>query len=73
MGESAILCVMDDHSLMNDGGSQSNYGCIDGKYCMIDEYATRDIKEGEEVLCNYGSFFSLDFMNFNGWKEFGLL
>ena len=36
-GESAILCVMDDHSLMNDGGSQSNYGCIDGKYCMVSE------------------------------------
>ena len=34
--ESVILCMMDDHSLMNDGGaSKSNYECIDGKYCMV--------------------------------------
>ena len=32
-GESAIVCVMDDHSLMNDGGASSNYGCLPGKHC----------------------------------------
>ena len=39
---------------------------------QFDEYALRDINEGEELLCDYGDFFSLDFLDFEEWKLFGL-
>ena len=72
--ETVIVGVMDDNSLQNDGGKErANTGCHPEQGChFYDEYALRDIKKGEEILCNYGSFFSLDFLNFELWKEFGL-
>jgi len=72
--ESVIWGPMDDNALQNDGGrKRANTGCPKGKHCgLFDEYALRDIKKGEEILCDYGTFFSLDFLKFDKWKEFGL-
>ena len=74
-GESVIWGPMDDNALQNDGGrKKANTGCPKDKHCgLFDEYALRDIKKGEEILCDYGSFFSLNFLKFDKWKEFGLL
>ena len=73
-GEAVIWGPMDDNALQNDGGAErANTGCPPGKNCGIfDEYALRDIKRGEEILCDYEQFFSLDFLDFKLWKHFGL-
>ena len=72
--ESVIWGPMDDNALQNDGGRErANTGCPEDKHCgLFDEYALRDIKKGEEILCDYGTFFSLNFLKFDLWKEFGL-
>eukprot|EP00573_Skeletonema_grethae_P002392 CAMPEP_0201690020 /NCGR_PEP_ID=MMETSP0578-20130828/3526_1 /ASSEMBLY_ACC=CAM_ASM_000663 /TAXON_ID=267565 /ORGANISM="Skeletonema grethea, Strain CCMP 1804" /LENGTH=279 /DNA_ID=CAMNT_0048174865 /DNA_START=30 /DNA_END=869 /DNA_ORIENTATION=- len=73
-GESAIVAIMDYHSVMKDGGEAVNCGCIRGKHCMVDEYALRDIKKGEQIHCSYNGDSSInDAINQEGWKEFGLL
>lgn len=73
-GESVIWGPMDDNALQNDGGRErANTGCPPFTHCgKFDEYALRDIKKGEEILCDYGNFFSLNFLEFDKWKEFGL-
>ena len=73
-GEKLIWGPMDANAFQNDGGRKdSNTGCPRGVYCgNFDEYALRDIKEGEELLCDYGEFFSLDFLEYKKWKWFGL-
>ena len=73
-GESVIWGPMDGNALMNDGGKdRANTGCPPGMHCgKFDEYALRDVKRGEELLCDYGKFFSLNFLEFDKWKEFGL-
>lgn len=73
-GEAVIMGAMDDNAFMNDGGPErANTGCLHGKNCgMFDEYALRDIKEGEELLCDYGEFFSHNFLKFKLWKRFRL-
>eukprot|EP00804_Cyclotella_cryptica_P003087 CCRYP_006075-RA/>CCRYP_006075-RA protein AED:0.03 eAED:0.03 QI:187/1/1/1/0.5/0.33/3/325/312 len=73
-GEPVIWGPMDDMALQNDGGEdRANIGCPEDKHCgMFDEYALRDIKKGEELLCDYSQFFSLDFLEYDMWKEFGL-
>ena len=37
------------------------------KMCMMSYYATKDIKAGEELLCEYDGFAVLD-----GWTDMGL-
>ncbi len=71
--ETLIVVVLDDNSLMNDGGKElANTGCLEEEMTeyecgMFDEYALRDIREGEEILCEYDRF-----ENRGLWKEFGL-
>lgn len=69
-GESAIVAVIDYHSVMKDGGEAVNCGCIKGKQCMVDEYALRDIKKGEQIHCSYNYHHAGIYQE--GWKEFGL-
>jgi len=73
-GERLIWGPMDDNALQNHAGSdKANTGCPPHVYCgNFDEYALRDIKKGEELLCDYGEFFSLNFLEFKKWKWFGL-
>ncbi len=64
---------MEDNALQNDGGTKkANTGCLTDNCGLFDEYAVRDIKKGAEILCDYGTFFSLNFLEFDMWKEFGL-
>lgn len=34
-GETAIVSIMDDFSLMKNGGADANSGCIEGKDCTV--------------------------------------
>mmetsp|Transcript_21362 Transcript_21362/g.44915 ORF Transcript_21362/g.44915 Transcript_21362/m.44915 type:complete len:294 (-) Transcript_21362:231-1112(-) len=71
--ETLIVVVLDNNSLMNDGGEElANTGCLEEEMSeyecgMFDEYALRDIREGEEILCDYDRFEHRSL-----WKEFGL-
>ena len=73
-GERLIWGPMDDNALQNHAGpDKANTGCPPHVYCgNFDEYALRDIKKGEELLCDYGKFFSLNFLEYKKWKWFGL-
>ena len=55
--------------MQNDGNrSAANTGCPPGRACgLFDEYALRDIREGEELLCVYE-----DFYDYDAQKQFGL-
>lgn len=44
-----------------------NAGCIEGRDCINNDYALRDIKAGEEIIMNYG-----DYALTQGWAWFGL-
>ena len=55
--EPLILLPLDENSFENSGGGRSNTGCPPEIECgMFDEFALRDIAEGEELLCQYGEF-----------------
>jgi len=67
-----INCDLDEGSFCNNGGSSANMDLDEmasKKFptgAQQQMFATRDIKKGEEILCNYGSFSSGD------WGYFGL-
>ena len=69
-----IIMDLDDGSLLNEGRDEPgwekpNVICgkeEDGK-CMLEYYATKDIKKGEELLCDYREFAWLD-----SWTDMGL-
>ena len=69
-----ILMDLDNGSLLNEGRDEPgwekpNVICgkeEDGK-CMQEYYATKDIKNGEELLCDYREFAWLD-----SWADMGL-
>ena len=67
-----LLSVLDDNALQNAGSYENaappNTGCPEDRQpCRpFDEFALRDIREGEELLCNYGDF-AEDY-----WHSFGL-
>lgn len=68
--EPLVLLPLDDNSFQNSGsdGEEANTGCPPEYTCgMFDEFALRDIKEGEELLCDYGEFAEHEI-----WNEFGL-
>lgn len=68
-----IIVDLDNGSLMNtgkfeEGQEPPNVSCMkDGGKCEMALYATTDIEEGEEILCNYNEFARKD-----GWDDMGL-
>ena len=67
-GDPIILFDFDNGSLLNagrdeDGWDPPNIRC--GKegdsMCMMEYYATKDIKPGDEILCDYSDFVMFDF------------
>lgn len=67
-----VLLPLDANSFQNSGddGEDANTGCppeYEGSCGLFDEFALRDIREGEELLCDYG-----DFAELHIWEEFGL-
>ena len=62
-----IYCDLDEGSFCNDGHSDgSNMDTSIDANAGMQLFATRDIKEGEELLCNYSSFSDGE------WGLFGL-
>ena len=70
------MLLLHDNSLQNageyfiTGGDEANTGCppeYKNSCGMFDEFALRDIKEGEELLCDYD-----EFIEQNLWDGFGL-
>ena len=71
-GPLVIVMDMDNGSLMNEGREESgwehpNIKCGKGDWCDFEYYAMNDIKEGEEILCDYREFAMLD-----AWRDMGL-
>ena len=73
-GDPVIVADFDNGSLLNEGRDwegwdKPNVRC--GKegdtLCMMEYYATRDIKTGDEILCDYREFAMLD-----SWEDMGL-
>mmetsp|Transcript_11333 Transcript_11333/g.21403 ORF Transcript_11333/g.21403 Transcript_11333/m.21403 type:complete len:467 (-) Transcript_11333:139-1539(-) len=74
-GPLVIVADLDNGSLLNEGREDEpgwdvpNVRC--GKegdtMCMMSYYATKHIKAGEELLCDYNEFASFD-----GWRDMGL-
>jgi hypothetical protein len=67
---------LDEGSYMNGEDDDPNVGCLandrerlsgEGLSCQHHFFALRDIHEGQELLCSYGTFAKSD-----GWSEFGL-
>ena len=72
-GDPVIVFDLDNGSLLNagrdeDGWDPPNIQCgkEEDSMCMMEYYATKDIKPGEEILCDYR-----DFVMF-GFEEMGL-
>ena len=57
-GKACIGVNLDEAAMCNDGGvKEMNVGCDEkdpDMDCMAYDYALRDIKKGEEILCEYG-------------------
>ena len=69
MWQRVIMLLLDDNALQNSGsGDKANTGQHPegNSWGMFDEYALRDIKEGEELLCDYSHFLG------SFWDDFGL-
>lgn len=67
----AIVVDLDASSLLNHPSHDETHNIQCGKpggdgTCAMDYYAVRDIKKGEEILCEYGDFSSPQ------WHSFGL-
>ena len=63
-----LFLLQGGKKLTNTAGNEV---CQKGQHCgKYDEFAKRDIKAGEEVLCNYGTFYP----EYPGkaWDKFGL-
>ena len=73
-GPLVIVTDFDNGSLLNEGRDESGWespnvrcGKEGDKMCMMEYYATKDIKEGDELLCDYREFALLD-----SWVDMGL-
>jgi len=74
-GPLVIVSDFDNGSLLNEGRADdpewdpSNVRCGTERdtMCMMEYYATNDINEGDEVLCDYRGFAMLD-----SWPDMGL-
>ena len=72
-GETALAIVvdLDASSLLNHPSEDETHNIQCGKpgdedECVMDYYAVKDIKKGEEILCRYGDFSDPH------WHDFGL-
>lgn len=75
-GKNLTICLdVDEGALLNNGGkrSETNIGCDEeaakklNMDCELHDFALRDIRKGEELLCDYADFDEPD-----GWREFGM-
>jgi len=73
-GELRVSVDLDEGCFCNDaGGEEANTGCDEDVAegyeggCQENDFALRDVKKGEELLCAYGEFAIQ-----HGWKKFGL-
>ncbi|KAL3792851.1 hypothetical protein HJC23_004776 [Cyclotella cryptica] len=71
-GPLVIVMDLDNGSLMNEGREDEgwedpNVKCGKDNWCDFEYYAIKDIKKGEEILCDYREFAML-----NAWKNMGL-
>lgn len=73
-GPLVIVADLDNGSLLNEGRDEPNWdmpnvrcGKEGDTKCMMEYYATTDIKKGAELLCDYREFALL-----NAWGDMGL-
>ena len=73
-GDLVIVTDFDNGSLLNEGRDEPGWeapnvrcGKEGDKMCYLSYYATKDIKKGEELLCDYRGFALLD-----SWHDMGL-
>lgn len=73
-GPLVIVADFDNGSLLNEGRDEPGWelpnvrcGKEGDKMCHLEYYATKDIKEGDELLCDYREFAMLD-----SWPSMGL-
>ncbi|KAL9181775.1 hypothetical protein ACHAXT_012118 [Thalassiosira profunda] len=73
-GDFVIVTDLDNGSLLNEGRDEPGWeppnvqcGQDGDTMCMMEYYATKDIKKGEELLCDYREFAYLD-----AWGEVGV-
>ncbi|KAL7527677.1 hypothetical protein ACHAXR_002073 [Thalassiosira sp. AJA248-18] len=73
-GPLVIVADLDNGSLLNEGRDEPNWespnvrcGQEGDERCMMEYYATKDIKKGNELLCDYREFALLD-----SWVRMGL-
>lgn len=74
-GNLRVTVALDNSSFCNneDEDNDANMGCdeaaaknVEGG-CIDNDFALKDIKAGEEIICDYG-----DFVVPGGWEHFGL-
>ena len=75
-GEIVIMFVIDASSLLNSPSSREDANIQCGRLtsegeeedaCGLDYYAMKDIRKGDEILCEYSDFVR------SGWDTFGLM
>ncbi len=73
-GPLVIVADFDNGSLLNEGRDEKGWeppnvrcGKVGDERCMISYYATKDMKEDDELLCDYNEFAELD-----SWPDMGL-
>lgn len=73
-GDLVIVADFDNGSLLNEGRDEEDWeppnvrcGKEGDTMCHMEYYATKDIKEGDELLCDYRGFALL-----NSWSAMGL-
>ena len=73
-GPEVVVMDLDNGSLLNEGREDSGWddpnvrcGHEGDTMCMMSYYSTKDIKKGDELLCDYREFAFLD-----SWPAMGL-
>ena len=73
-GPLVIVADFDNGLLLNEGRDEEGWeppnvrcGKEGDKRCMMSYYAMKDMKEGDELLCDYNEFAELD-----SWPDMGL-
>ena len=73
-GDPVVVADFDNGSLLNEGRDEEGWdppnvrcGKEGDTMCMMEYYATKDIRTGDEILCDYREFAMLD-----SWEDIGL-